>query len=399
MISRRSFLRASGITVGILGAPSWLLRAAAQGRGSRKVLVAVFQRGAADGLNMVVPFFERRYYQLRPTIGVPRPGAQNGALDLDGRFGLHPALRPLQPLWDAGHLAIVHAAGSPDASRSHFDAQEYMESGTPGRKLDEGWLNRALPDGSDASSPLRAVAMATELPLSLRGSHGAIALDDLSAFQLGNVEVAAGLEALYPLSSDARLATRGSKMFEALHVIDAMRQKPYTPAAGAQYFGNFGRRLREVARLIKADIGVEVAFADIGGWDHHNNEPQQLTPVLNEFGSNVAAFFTDLGDRIEDVVVVTMSEFGRTVAENGSAGTDHGHGDVMMVLGGAVRGRRVYGDWPGLEPEQLYEKRDLAVTTDFRDVLGEIVRVHLGQSPAQVFPGHQAGGGLELLRS
>lgn len=399
MISRRSFLRASGFTVGALGTvPSWLLRAAAQSRGTRKTLVAVFQRGAADGLNIVVPFFERRYYQLRPSIAVPPPGAQNGAIDLDGRFGLHPALRSLQPLWEEGHLAIVHAAGSPDATRSHFDAQEYMESGAPGRKVDEGWLNRALPDKPDQSGPLRAVAMGTELPLTLRGSHGAVAVDDLSRFQVGNADTAAALEALYSSSRDEHLAAQGKKMFEALRAIDEMKRRPYRPASGAQYVGEFGRRLQLVARLIKADVGVEVAFADIGGWDHHNNERQQLSPLLNEFGSSLTAFVRDLGDRMDEVVLVTMSEFGRTVAENGNAGTDHGHGDVMMVLGGSVRGRRVYGDWPGLEPEQLFEKRDLAVTTDFRDVLDELVRVHLGQSTNQVFPGYQGVTRLDLLR-
>jgi uncharacterized protein (DUF1501 family) len=374
-----------------------MLRAAAQSKGKRKTLIAVFQRGAADGLNIVVPFFEPRYYQLSPSIAIPRPGVENGALNLDGRFGLHPALRSLQPLWEAGHLAIVHAAGSPDATRSHFDAQEYMECGTPGNKVDEGWLNRALPGNADQSGPMRAVAIGPDLPLTLHGDRGAIAIDDLSRFQIGNAETAAALEALYSSSQDARLGAQGKKMFDALRIIDEMKRQPYTPVAGAQYIGEFGRRLQLVARFIKADIGMEVAFADIGGWDHHNNERQQLSPLLNEFGSSLAAFVRDIGDRLDDVVLVTMSEFGRTVAENGTAGTDHGHGNVMMVLGGSVRGRRVYGEWPGLEPEQLFEKRDLAVTTDFRDVLGEIVRVHLGQSADQVFPGYRAGKTLHLL--
>ena len=399
MISRRSFLRASGLAIGGFGtAPSWLLRAAAQSSGKRKTLVAVFQRGAADGLNIVVPFFEKRYYQLRPSIAVPPPGVENGAIDLDGRFGPHPALRSLQPLWADGHLAIVHAAGSPDTTRSHFDAQEYMESGAPGRKVDEGWLNRALPENQDQSGPMRAVAMGTDLPLTLRGNRGAVVLDDLSRFQVGNAETAAALEKLYASSRDVQLAAQGKKMFEALRVIDEMKRHPYTPAGGAQYFGEFGRRLQLVARLIKADVGLEVAFADIGGWDHHANERLQLSPLLTEFSNSLAAFVRDLGDRLEDVVLVTMSEFGRTVAENGNAGTDHGHGDVMMVLGGSVRGRRVFGDWPGLEPEQLFEKRDLAVTTDFRDVLSELVRVHLGHNTDQVFPGYRAVKRLDLLR-
>ena len=181
-------------------------------------------------------------------------------------------------------------------------------------------------------------------------------------------------------------------------MIEALRQQSYTPANGAQYQGEFGRRLQQVARLIKADVGVEVAFVDIDGWDHHSNEQQQLYPLLNQFGMSLAAFTRDMGDRMADVVLVTMSEFGRTVAENGNAGTDHGHGGVMMLLGGPVRGGSVYGNWPGLEPEQLFENRDLAVTTDFRDVLGELVRDHLGQKTDKVFPGYAGDKALGLLR-
>ena len=399
MLTRRSFLRASGITVGALGtAPSWLVRAAAQGTTRRKILVAIFQRGAADGLNIVIPFFEKRYYQLRPTIAVPLPGAQNGAIDLDGRFGLHPSLQPMKELWDSGQLAVVHAAGSHDSSRSHFDAQEFMESGTPGIKLDDGWLNRALPLVTASASPMRAVAMGTQLPTTLKGAGGAVAVDDLSRFQVGRPETAALLEQLYSRAGDSQLRTQGQGTFESLRMLETVRKQPYTPANGAQYVGQFGQRLQQVARLIKADVGVEVAFADIGGWDHHGNETPQLTTLLREFGTSLAAFARDLGDRMADVVVVTMSEFGRTAAENGNAGTDHGHGDVMMVLGGPVRGGKVYGAWPGLEQEQLFEDRDLAVTTDFREVLGELVQVHLGQMPERVFPGFTSGKRLGLLR-
>jgi uncharacterized protein (DUF1501 family) len=400
MLTRRSFLRLSGTTLGVLGsAPAWLLRAAAQSNGRKKVLVAMFQRGAADGLNMVVPFFEKRYYDLRPTIAVVQPGAQNGGIDLDGRFALHPSLQPLKELWDAGHLALVHAAGSHDPTRSHFDAQEYMECGTPGVKVEDGWLNRALPHPTDNVSPMRAVAMGAQLPRTLRGDRSALAIDDLSRFQVGRPETAAALEQLYAASGDTRLAAEGSGTFEAARAIERLRKQPYTPANGAQYLGQFGQRLQQVARLIKADAGLEVAFADIGGWDHHQNEAPQLTTLLREFATSLAAFVRDMGDRMADVVIVTMSEFGRTVAENGSAGTDHGHGDVMMVLGGSVRGGAIYGRWPGLEPEQLFEKRDLAVTTDFRDVLGELVQVHLGQRPDRVFPGYQLGTALGLLRT
>jgi uncharacterized protein (DUF1501 family) len=400
MLTRRSFLRASAITVGALGtAPSWLLRAAAQeGPNSRKILLAIFQRGAADGLNIVVPFFEPRYYQVRPGIAVAIPGAPNGGLDLDGRFALHPVLQPLKAMWDSGQLALVHAAGSHDPTRSHFDAQDYMECGTPGTKTEDGWLNRALPTTVPNVSPVRAIAASgAQLPRTLRGSQSAVAVDNLSRFQVADKQSGAVLETLYAATPDVRLRTQGKATFDAVRMIDSLRQRPYTPANGAQYLGEFGQRLQQVARLIKADVGVEVAFADIGGWDHHGNENGQLPNLLRQFGNSLAAFARDMGDRMEDIVIVTMSEFGRTVAQNGNNGTDHGHGNVMMVMGGGVRGGKVYGEWPGLEPEQLYERRDLAVTTDFRDVLGELVEGHLHQPLAHVFPEYQRQKRLGLL--
>lgn len=400
MLTRRGFLRTAGITVGALGfAPGWLLPVSAQAGARRKVLVAIFQRGAADGLNIVVPFFERSYYDTRRAIAIPEPGKANGALDLDGQFGLHPSLQPLKALWDERQLAIVEATGSPDPTRSHFDAQEYMESGTPGVKVPEGWLNRSLPQVSDNHSPMRAVAMGTQVPLTLRGNRGALAVDDMPRFQVGNKNTAPVLEALYHSAPDAQMRTHGQGTFDAVRMIEALNRRPYTPENGAQYVGTFGRKLQQVARLIKADIGVEVAFADIGGWDHHGNENPQLNNLLREFGGSLAAFARDMGTRMDDIVLVTMSEFGRTVAENSNGGTDHGHGSLMFVLGGAVQGGAVYGRWPGLAPEQLYEKRDLAVTTDFRDVLGELVAEHLKQPVDRVFPGHKVGTPIGLLRS
>jgi uncharacterized protein (DUF1501 family) len=401
MLTRRSFLRTSAIALGAAGtAPAWLLRAAAQGaqgKSGRKILVAIFQRGAADGLNIVVPFFEPRYYQLRPSIAIAQPGKPNGGLDLDGRFALHPALQPLKAMWDSRQLAIVHSAGSHDPSRSHFDAQEFMECGTPGIKREDGWLNRALAPVAHDSSPVRAIASGAQLPKTLQGSRGAIAVDSLPRFQVADKATAEILEHMYSTSLDAQLKAQGQATFDAVKLIESIRTRPYAPAAGAQYVGEFGQRLQQIARLIKADVGVEVAFADIGGWDNHSNENGQLTTQLRQFGSSLAAFTQDLGDKMEDVVLVTMSEFGRTAAENGNAGTDHGHGNVMMVLGGGVRGGRLYGEWPGLEPEQLFERRDLAVTTDFRDVLGEVVSGHLGQKVDQVFPGYAPKKSLGLL--
>jgi uncharacterized protein (DUF1501 family) len=398
MYTRRYFLRSSALAIAGFGvAPSWLLRAAAQGDSRRKILVAIFQRGAADGLNIVVPYFEKSYYELRPTLAVPAPGKPNGAIDLDGRFGLHPSLQQLKPLWDSGQLAIVDAAGSPDPTRSHFDAQDYMESGNPGRTTTDGWLNRALAPAGQGVSPVRAIAMSAELPRTLRGKQTAVALNNLEQFQVRNSAAASVLESMYATTSDSTLKTSGRETFEAVKMLESINRAPYTPANGAQYQGEFGRGLQQIAKLIKADVGVEAAFAEIGGWDHHSNEMPQLIPLLQQFGNSLAAFCRDMGDRMADIVLVTMSEFGRTAKEDGNGGTDHGHGNVMMVLGGAVHGGKIYGRWPGLQPEQLYEQRDLAVTTDFRDVLGELASHQLGQKMDQVFPGYTRGETLGLI--
>jgi uncharacterized protein (DUF1501 family) len=400
MFTRRLFLRASAVALAGVGmAPAWLVRAAAQAGARKKILVAIFQRGAADGLNIVVPFFEKEYYNGRPTIAVPEPGKPNGAIDLDGRFGLHPSLAPLKSYWDAGHLAIVEATGSPDPTRSHFDAQDFMESGTPGRLSEDGWLNRALPRVGHLPSPLRAVAIGTQLPRTLRGSQAAVAVNSLDQFQVRNPGVSDVIERMYAGTADDRLTVAGKETFDAVRMVQTVNRAPYQPANGAQYQGEFGRSLQQIARLIKADVGVEAAFADIGGWDHHSNEGPQMAQLLTQYGTSLAAFARDMGDRMEDIVLVTMSEFGRTVKEDGNNGTDHGHGNVMMVLGGPVNGGKVYGQWPGLAIEQLYEARDLAVTTDFRAVLGELAQTHLGQRLEQVFPGFTPAAPFGLLKT
>ena len=405
MSTRRIFLRNSALAmVGAGSAPLWLQRAVyAAGAPSprKKILVAIFQRGAADGLNIVVPHGEKAYYSLRPTIGVPRPTsdgekAPDAAIDLDGFFGLHPSLAPLKPLFDLGHLAVVDAVGSPDPTRSHFDAQDFMESGTPGLKgTVDGWLNRGLPPASGPRvSPLRAISLGPVLPRAMRGGRPAIALQNIGDFQVRDAQSAREFEELYLETSDPVLRATGRETFEAVNLLQAIRKTPYQP--GAEYpRGRFGDSLRQIAQLIKADVGLEVAFADIGGWDHHVNElgqrasEGQLANLLREYGRALGAFWQDMGDRMADVVLVTMSEFGRTVHENGNRGTDHGHANCMFVLGGPVKGGRVYGKWPGLEKEQLYESRDLALTTDFRDVLGELVARHLGNPAlAEVFPGY-----------
>jgi uncharacterized protein (DUF1501 family) len=388
MTTRRLFLKSSGLAMfGMGAAPMWLARAADAPGARKKVLVAVFQRGAVDGLNVVVPFAEKNYYALRPTIAIPAESAVN----LDGFFGLHPSLAPLKPMFDANQLAIVHAVGSPDPTRSHFDAQDYMESGTPGRKATtDGWLNRALPAlGDTKKSPVRAVSLGPSLSRAVRGHNDAVAINNLNEFKVHEADGAATFESMYASTLDAALNNTGRETFDAVKLMQSIQAQPYTPANGAKYpGGRLGQSLMQIARLIKADVGLEVAFTDVGGWDTHVNEAGQLANLLGNFGQALAAFYQDLGDRIEDVAVVTMSEFGRTAKENGNRGTDHGHANVMFAFGGAIRGGKVYGEWPGLAPEQLYENRDLALTTDFRDVLGELVVKHLGNGQLTgVFPG------------
>ncbi len=414
-ITRRIFLRNGALAVvGTTALPSFLTRAAlgAADPGPRtKRLVVIFQRGAADGLNIVVPHGEPSYYAMRPTINIPR----KSVLDLDGFFGLHPAMASFQPLWKQKHLAIVHAAGSPDPTRSHFDAQDFMESGTPGVKVtDDGWLNRALHDlPAEKSAPdksaFRAIALGPSLPRILSGKEPAIAVNNLNDFSVGGKNPNAApmsntFEAMYDHSLDTVLHGTGEEAFDAVKTLKAADPAHYTPAANANYpKGRFGDSLKQLAQLIKANLGVQVAFADIGGWDHHVNEGStqgQIANVLGDFSQSIAAFWTDLGDLGEDTVVVTMSEFGRTARENGNRGTDHGHANVMFVLGGPVKGGRVYGRWPGLDQSQLYEGRDLAVTTDFRLVLSEVVSRYLGNKDLKtVFPGFERrpGESLKLL--
>jgi uncharacterized protein (DUF1501 family) len=406
MINRRIFLRNSALAmIGAGTAPLWLQRAlyaAGVPTPRKKILVAIFQRGAADGLNIVVPHGESAYYALRPTISVPRPssaGDQAGktAIDLDGFFGLHPALAPLKPLFDQRHLAIVDAAGSPDPTRSHFDAQDYMESGTPGLKsTDSGWMNRALTKPEGKVSPVRAVALGAELPRTLRGDEAAVAMQSIGAFQVRDAKAAAEFQQMFEASKDPVLQATARETFEAMSMLQAIQKQPYIPAAGAEYpRAPLGDSLKQIAQLIKADVGMEMAFADIGNWDHHVQEVGQtadqgrLADLLRTFGPALSAFWTDMGDRMQDIAVVTMSEFGRTAKENGNRGTDHGHANCMFVMGGDVKGGKVYGKWPGLQQHQLYEGRDLFLTTDFRDVLGELVSRHSGNPSLQgVFPGY-----------
>src|ERR1044071_6205014 len=414
--NRRFFLKSGGLALASLGlvgaAPSFLRRVVeAQGltaapNGRRKTLITIFQRGAVDGLNMVVPHGEVNYYELRPQIAIARPGrgAGESAVDLDGFFGLHPSMSPLKRLWDEKRLAIVDAVGSPDNTRSHFDAQDYMESATPGVKsTQDGWLNRYMQARPDPkATPFRAISMTQNLPRAMQGRAGAVAMRNLSDFQLragaSTASVQGGFEGLYEQGVIDVLQGTGKETFEAVNFLKKVNPAQYRPENGAQYpAGEFGRALMQIAQLIKAGVGLEVAFTDVGGWDTHRGQGGargQLANLLGQFAQGLYALVTDLGPvRMQDVVVLTMSEFGRTVRQNGTGGTDHGHANAMFVIGGPVRGGKVYGRWPGLKDEQLFEGRDLALTTDFRDVFGEVASKHLGAVDLKkVFPGYTAEG-------
>jgi len=423
-IQRRVFVKGGAIALLALGLPPSFLARAAAARTStrrRKTLVFVFQRGAVDGLSMVVPFGDRAYYEARKSIAIETPGGTDGsAIDLDGFFGLHPALAPLHEIWGREELAIVHASGSPHPTRSHFDAQDFIESGTPGvRSTADGWANRLLAtnpgcdcgrtlddpvahanDHADAqsslaTSPLRGVSLTPETPLMLRGATETVAIPDLAHFGVAGgreEELERTFERLYRAETgDLVAAAEGS--FDAIELLRSANPTAYRPRNGADYpMTDFGRSLLQIAQLIKADVGVEIAFTDIGGWDTHvgqGGSSGRLAARLGELSRGLRAFYDDLGDLMEDVLVVSVSEFGRTVAENGSGGTDHGHGNCMLVLGGAASGGQVVGRWPGLDRDQLYQGRDLEITTDFRDVFAEVASKHLGASElGSVFPGH-----------
>lgn len=413
-MNRRVFMKSGAMAFATMGLnPTFLRRtvfaqdllkgAAINGNARGKVLIVLFQRGAADALNVVVPFGERNYYRMRPTIAVPRPGAgvANAAIDLDGFFGLHPALAPFKALWDDGILAPVHAVGSPSNTRSHFDAQDYMESGTPDNKgTRSGWLNRYLAVKGTCDEchlpgdgTFRAVSMTPQTPRILEGTSATIAMNSLDEFTVRSTgSQAEGIEALYKTGSADVVHAAGGEMFEAIKILKSANPQQYMPQNGADYPRSpFGQHLRQIAQLIKADVGLEIAFADVGGWDTHVNQggaTGQLAQRLGDFSQSIAALVKDLGPRMSDVAILTMSEFGRTAHQNGNGGTDHGHATAMFVIGGDVKGRKVHGKWPGLEQEQLNEGRDLALTTDFRSVFSEVAFKHLGAAKMDaVFPG------------
>ena len=427
--SRRVFLKSGALALASIGVlpglgPDFLrgtafaadAKRSASKSGGRKVLVCVFLRGAVDGMSMVVPHGDAGYYALRQLsnggIALPRTG-EGAVLDLDGTFGLNPAMAALKPLYDRGFLAPVQAVGSPNPTRSHFDAQDYMESAIPGNKsVTTGWLARVsaqCPEDKSQGKQVQAVAMTGRLPRSLDGDSDALAIADLGNFGVGrggggkgkNRAAAGamtgggndgGFEGLYDGAVGDVLNGTGQETFEALKILSSLDPRKYAPADKANY-GNsqLGNSLKQIAQLIKADVGTEIAFAETGGWDTHANQGGsngQLARRLGDLAQALNAFWLDMGDRMGDVTVLTMSEFGRTARQNGNGGTDHGHGTCFLALGGSVAGGKVRGQWPGLAPEQLYENRDLAVTTDFRNVFGEIAARHMGVKDLQaVFPG------------
>jgi len=415
-MNRRVFLKSGALSLVTLGlSPSFLRRTAFAAQlptlARGKTLIVLFQRGAADALNVVVPFGDQGYYAARPQLAIAAPAnaaGVAGAIDLDGYFGLHPSLAPFKPLYDRNMLVPIHAVGSPSSTRSHFDAQDYMESGTPDRKgTPDGWLNRYLATkgtceqcAPGADLPFRAVAMSAQTPRILEGPSPTVAMNSIDEFSIrtngGGSEQR--LEALYRTGNADLVHGSGAEMFEALKVLRAANPQQYKAAAGVVYPKSpFGSHLLQIAQLIKSDVGLEVAFADVGGWDTHVNQGAangQLAQRLDDFSKSIAALVADLGDRMNDVVILTMSEFGRTVKQNGTGGTDHGHAGAMFVIGGNIKApHQVHGRWPGLAHEQLNEGRDLALTTDFRAVFGEIASKHLGAKKLDtIFPGY---GGRE----
>jgi uncharacterized protein (DUF1501 family) len=412
-VNRREFLQMSGM-VGVIGAsqslfPRWMPQLAfrspermAAGRGD--VLVNIFLRGGMDGLSVVAPFTEgANYYDVRPTIAVPEPGRANGAIDLDGRFGLHPTLAPLKEIYDQQHLAIVHATGSIDPSRSHFDAMTFMEAGVPGNKtLNTGWIGRHLQAAAwQNDSPFRAVGMGAMIPAALRGPITPLSIRSIADFHFRGREdelhrLQQAISSLYTIQAPTnQLERQAGLVFKTIATLDQLQATDYQPANGAQYPDDeFGLGLKQVAQLIKADVGLEVACVDLGGWDTHENQGTlagEFNTLLTTLSNGLAAFYHDLRDYMAGVTVVTMSEFGRRAHENGSQGTDHGHGNAMFLMGGGVNGGQVHARWPGLAPEAL-DDGDLAITTDYRDVLAEVVSRRL-RNPAldQIFPGYRPG--------
>lgn len=406
-MKRRNIIKALTLTAGStiipVGVNSWIARGIAQPN-NRQRLVVVFLRGAIDGLNVVIPHQDPDYYQARPTIAIPSPQEPNGVLDLDGFFGLHPHLQDVMPLWKQGNLAFVYSCGSPDETRSHFDAQDYMESGTPGRKSTiDGWMNRLLGQ-LPQERPTQALNVGKTTPRILKGSMPVASVlpgkRAINPLPLDYRAVGTAFNSLYdgqdPLSQAYREGRKARKI-----ILAELNQEMMSASRGAPNAYNFVRDVKKVAKLMQGDARTQLAFLEIGGWDTHINQKGFFDRFLPYLGEGIATLVRDLDTLFADTVILVMSEFGRTVKENGSNGTDHGHGNVMWVLGGAVNGGKVHGQWQGLVPSALHQKRDLPVTTDFREVISSVLIEHMSVADTnltRVFPGYQVVGNLNLIK-
>ena len=397
-ISRRVFIRSAGLAaVGVAGQASPLLvRMAEAAEGATKVFVHVFLRGGADGLNMVAPYGDSRYYDLRGVIALPRPGQAGGVVNIDGYFGFHPGLAPLKEIYDAGRLAIIPAVGNYGLSRSHFDAQDFSETGTPADKTTStGWLDRAL-KMLPGSSVTEAVAFQAQLPRAFLGPEPVLVATNLSTFDLRAPGWRAEAESLLRAMYEGRVGDVARVTRETFDAINVLLRMPAFPVATGINYGNgsIGNSLRQAAQIIKAGLGTRTIFVSVGGaFDTHQGQLGAHSLEYGRIGDALSAFYRDLGPLMDDVVLLMSTEFGRASFVNGSQGTDHGSAHCELVMG-AVRGGRIAGAWPGLANSQLYQQRDLAFTVDYRDVLAEIARRHLGLTDmATLFPGFAPGAG------
>jgi uncharacterized protein (DUF1501 family) len=403
-MQRRDFLKymlSSSVAGSAWFANGMLGIATAHAATAPKSLIVIFQRGGCDGLNVAVPYGDAAYYSLRPTIAIPRAGQAGGALDLNGFFGLHPAMTALHKLYQQGNVAVFPAVHYPNASLSHFDSEQFIESGMIS-KSSNGWLNRHL-EATSNSSGMRGVSFGTGIDQALRGNVSVSSFNDLAAFDLDMAVTAeqrmtTRLQKIYAQnphlggSNGVRIQNAGRTLFADLALVQQLDVKGYAPANGAVYPANtFGTQLRQAAQLVKSGVGLELATVNLGGWDTHNAQGNQVgyqANMLKIFADGIAALYTDLGTAMQDVMILTMTEFGRTAEENGSQGTDHGNAACWFALGGGVRSG-IYGQWPGLSKTQLYKGRYLAQSVDFRDIFGEIASKHLHNNGlASLLPGH-----------
>lgn len=406
MISRRSFLKYASISATISITTGWghWIAATPSLNGQSKRFIVVLLRGAADGLNIVVPYREATYYQARPNIAIPQPGETGGVLDLDGRFGLHPALADLMPLWKSKQLGFIHASGSPDPTRSHFEAQDYLENGTPGvTRTTDGWLNRVLATFPGTTHATRAISIGPTTPYILAGGHPSSNLTPGGhASVLDRPRFRSAFDQMYQGDDPLSQAYREGKQARSLFKTD-LEQEMVAASKGAPTPDYLAREAKRLAQLMAGKSGTQLAVISLGGWDTHvnqGNQGGQLANRLKPLGQGLVTLSQSLGSLWDDTVVVVMSEFGRTVKENGNQGTDHGHGNVMWVLGGGLNGGKVYGEWPGLTPNQQYEGRDLAITTDFRDAIAPLLVTHFGLNAAamaKVFPNYAAQRPITML--